>query len=156
LLYLEKARVYLLLGRDDLAELLLRQGLKEKALPVLAPELARVLALRGQADASRRLLSEGLPQPAARGRDVEGSEGEKEEIELIVALRARAFLELGETSMAKKILEEETAAREEHDEVSLCRAEIALLEQNPGLAREILERAHDGARGGEALASALR
>jgi tetratricopeptide (TPR) repeat protein len=142
--HLELARVHLLLGRPDLAEWRLREGLGQGPSAVLFAELARVLALRGSPGEARSLLGGREPEegpeesPVVAAGDVALSRG----------LRARAFLELGDREAAGAALRSEGDSEEANDVALLARAELAILEGRAEEAMEILQGSFDNVPGG--------
>lgn len=150
--HLDLARVRLLLGRRDLAEKRLIEGLRQGPSAILAAELARVSVLRGVPGDAKALL--GAPEPEDDGasektrEDAASGGPETGDRALARGLRARALLELGDREGAEAALRGEADPGEANDVVLLARAELAILGGRAGEAREILEGSFDNVPGG--------
>jgi tetratricopeptide (TPR) repeat protein len=154
-LHLETARVQSLVGRDDLAEATLREGIRDCATAALFSELARLLAEQGGEGAAeaRRILA-GLP--AGLPASGEGAEGRLDEAVHLTARRARAHLELGDVPGARGVLAGGGASVERDPAALLARAEAALFERRFDDARRLLAESYQNLPGGPAWAAALK
>ena len=151
-LHQELSRVLALLGHHEAAEGVLREGVERSQSPVLFAELARATAVRGRTAEARSLLDD----PRLRtDRDGTVSSPTAAQDQLSLA-RARAFLELGDASAAKAVLDVRSASSPADDAASLLRAEIAIAQGRHKEADTLLAESDQTVPGASAWAAALR